>query len=729
MRLARGEEPDHRILILTGPGDVRRLLLSGRNASVGGRAPGATPAVVRSGARAESVLGAGERGRVRKRCTRGGVRSVTSVLGRAEFLHTLSASAIGPTGRNVVLLPHAASSRGTMTSVALRVFEPLVPPHALASLLHSMIMPTLRSLLDGGHLFVLMTSGLIRCALRPPPPPDADFAALVVAPLPDARMLPARAPQLVHTQVAAARRDGDTDGSESVELEADCEEEEEEQAMRQAADSRERDVRSGSDCGDSDGETGPSAAFHRQRSLRLPHPHLGSLPRCPPLLQLHCSGTGPGQGLSEMPAGLRGLALDIAAEWLDEYFTHGWCACAFPIAAGQAATRGHGVRAQRSGSGRDVERAAVAMARSMLTPRLSSRVSPRELKALVSISVRAVRQEWGQRRGVGKGWEACGGRGAAEAWGNRYAPPRIYKVVGPGTLSSQLLEGYLLDGVGLGSDARRKRALLSKVDDGRGGGAESEGVLGGLVLFSIALEPSPPTAGHSAVTWECRGRADGGTGCGSEAWVAAGLSALSALVDKLASWHVRVLVCQVSDCLLICSIICLAISCRTHALVCSVCPSRHVDAARNMWTCLCYTGWPRANPPFQLRMWLFLPLSFLSSSPCASVCMIVHLCTCTHARAHASGFACKCAHRCSLLRPDREESIQRCKRSVWNEASWRSNEPRFDTWVFRVCGCGHACAHARLNVCVCVCVCLCVWSPENQCHRIIMILSNKASRP
>ena len=49
MRLARGEEPDHRILILTGPGDVRRLLLSGRNASVGGRAPGATPAVVRSG--------------------------------------------------------------------------------------------------------------------------------------------------------------------------------------------------------------------------------------------------------------------------------------------------------------------------------------------------------------------------------------------------------------------------------------------------------------------------------------------------------------------------------------------------------------------------------------------------------------------------------------------------------------------------------------------------------
>ena len=329
--------------------------------------------------------------------------------------------------------------------------------------------------------------------------------------------------------------------------------------MRQAAEARERDVRSGSDCGDSDGETGPSAAFHRQRSLRLPHPHLGSLPRCPPLLQLHCSGTGPGQGLSEMPAGLRGLALDIAAEWLDEYFTHGWCACAFPLAAGQAATRGHGVRAQRSGSGSDVERAAVAMARSMLTPRLSSRVSPRELKALVSISVRAVRQEWGQRRGVGKGWEACGGRGAAEAWGNRYAPPRIYKVVGPGTLSSQLLEGYLLDGVGLGSDARRKRALLSKVDDGRGGGAESQGVLGGLVLFSIALEPSPPTAGHSAVTWECRGRADGGTGCGSEAWVAAGLSALSALVDKLASWHVRVLVCQVSDCLLICSIICLAI--------------------------------------------------------------------------------------------------------------------------------------------------------------------------
>ena len=130
---------------------------------------------------------------------------------------------------------------------------------------------------------------------------------------------------------------------------------------------------------------------------------------------------------------------------------------------------------------------------------------------------------------------------------------------------------------------------------------------------------------------------------------------------------------------------------------------------------------------FPTRMWLFLPLSFLSSSPCASVCMILHWCTCTHARAHASGFACKCAHRCSLLRPDREESIQRCKRSVWNEASWRSNEPRFDTWVFRVCGCGHACAHARLNVCVCVCVC--VWSPENQCHRIIMILSNKACRP
>ena len=518
--------------------------------------------------RAESVVGAGARGCVRERCARGSVRSVTSMLGRAEFLHTLSASAIGPTGRNVVLLPHATSSRGTMTSVALRVFEPLVPPHALASLLHSMIMPTLRSLLDGGHLFVLMTSGLIRCALRPPPPPDADFAALVVAPLPDVRMLSARAPQLLHRQLATARRDGDTDGSESVELEAECEEEEEEQAMRRAAEARERDVRSGSDCGDSDCETGPSAAFHRQRSLRLPHPHSGSLPRCPPSLQLHCSGTGPGQGLNEMPAGLSGLALDIAAEWLDEYFTHGWCACAFPLAAGQAATRGHGERVQRSGSGIDLERAAVAMARSMLTPRLSSRVSPRELKALVSISVRAVGQEWGQRRGVG--------------WGNRYAPPRIYKVVGPGTLSSQLLEGYLLDGVGLGSDARRKRGLLSKVDDGRGGGAASQGVCGGLVLFSIALEPSPPPAGHSAVTWECRGRADGGTGCGSEAWVAAGLSALSALVDKLASCHVRVLVCQVSDCPPISSIICIAIPCLIHALICSVCPWRHVDAARNM---------------------------------------------------------------------------------------------------------------------------------------------------
>ena len=112
-----------------------------------------------------------------------------------------------------------------------------------------------------------------------------------------------------------------------------------------------------------------------------------------------------------------------------------------------------------------------------------------------------------------------------------------------------------------------------------------------------------------------------------------------------------------------------------------------------------------------------------------SVCICMHDFTFvhTHARTHTHTHARTrariwlCMQLCSqmlMLRADREESILRYKRSVWNEASWRSNESRFDTWVFRVCGYGHACAHARLNVCVCV-----------RCHRIIIVTSNKVPRP
>ena len=41
-------------------------------------------------------------------------------------------------------------------------------------------------------------------------------------------------------------------------------------------------------------------------------------------------------------------------------------------------------------------------------------------------------------------------------------PPHLLQVIGPGPLSSSLVPGYLLDGVGMGRDAERKRDIMSR---------------------------------------------------------------------------------------------------------------------------------------------------------------------------------------------------------------------------------------------------------------------------
>ena len=108
---------------------------------------------------------------------------------RADLLHTLSSTALGPAGRNVMLQPHQvraraavrpracsarvaagmcglrcwslrvtaarcaqASRRATTTSVSLRIFEPLVPQHPMATLLQRSARPTgLRSRTHAGR--------------------------------------------------------------------------------------------------------------------------------------------------------------------------------------------------------------------------------------------------------------------------------------------------------------------------------------------------------------------------------------------------------------------------------------------------------------------------------------------------------------------------------------------------------------------------------------------------
>ena len=115
---------------------------------------------------------------------------------------------------------------------------------------------------------------------------------------------------------------------------------------------------------------------------------------------------------------------------------------------------------------------------------------------------------------------------------------------------------------------------------------------------------------------------------------------------------------------------------------------------------------------FQTRMWLFLPLSFLSSSPCASVCMILHLCTCTRARARIW----LCMQMCSqmLIAPARQRGIHPAVQAqclergivaieraslrhmgvscVWMRPCVRARA------LERVCVCAYACGALRINV-------------------------------
>lgn len=53
---------------------------------------------------------------------------------RVDLLHTLAETAIGPVGRSVMLQPHQTSRRAIITSGSQQIFEPLVPPHAMAAL-------------------------------------------------------------------------------------------------------------------------------------------------------------------------------------------------------------------------------------------------------------------------------------------------------------------------------------------------------------------------------------------------------------------------------------------------------------------------------------------------------------------------------------------------------------------------------------------------------------------
>ena len=82
---------------------------------------------------------------------------------RADLLHTLSATALGPAGRNVMLQPHQASRRATTTSVSLRIFEPLVPQHPMATLLQrSARSPGLHMRTRAGTLALLLRSRSLR---------------------------------------------------------------------------------------------------------------------------------------------------------------------------------------------------------------------------------------------------------------------------------------------------------------------------------------------------------------------------------------------------------------------------------------------------------------------------------------------------------------------------------------------------------------------------------------
>ena len=74
-------------------------------------------------------------------------------LGRADLLHTLAETAIGPVGRSVMLQPHHTSRRATITSTSLHIFEPLVPPHAMAALLQRFRFPQIHSREDPILLF------------------------------------------------------------------------------------------------------------------------------------------------------------------------------------------------------------------------------------------------------------------------------------------------------------------------------------------------------------------------------------------------------------------------------------------------------------------------------------------------------------------------------------------------------------------------------------------------
>jgi hypothetical protein len=388
--------------------------------------------------------------------------SKEQLLEWVDLLHLLAETAVGPMGCNVMMQPNQTSRRATMTSVALRIFEPLIPPHNMASLLQSMLLPTLRTLHDGGHLFVLLTTDLIRSAIHmPPPPPPCWGPSFAVTPFSQhssiigKRIKVGREPgdNGVITQATSLDQSDEEDSRvldtdrerdrEREEEEEECEEDDAAQDLRRAAEIHEQEHRSSSCDSDSSSAAGratthspfpPSLLFNSQEPA-LPAPP-------PPLLQPLQPWSGDGSALSRISDTLRCLAFEVAGEWLDEYFSQEWSTCTLPLLHHHPSVTTPPPARPRMNVG-----AASGVARALLTPRysvyllywykstdtdaegpsLSTRLSPQEIESLVALCVRAA-----LAGGLGNGRLGQASSRQLSSSSSAAANLRVLTVVGPG---------------------------------------------------------------------------------------------------------------------------------------------------------------------------------------------------------------------------------------------------------------------------------------------------------
>ena len=114
-----------------------------------------------------------------------------------------------------------------------------------------------------------------------------------------------------------------------------------------------------------------------------------------------------------------------------------------------------------------------------------------------------------------------------------------------------------------------------------------------------------------------------------------------------------------------------------------------------------------------------------------SVCICMHDFTFVHMHARVRARIWLCMQMCSqmLIAPARQRGIHPAVQAQCLERDIVAIERVSLRHMGVSCVWMRPCVRARALERACVCVCVCVWSPENQCHRIIMILSNKASRP